>query len=147
MKQFLKNLPGQIAGTFAIMMICFTVITFFRGIETIPTTRLMELLALAVVGGIWMEFSFGTCVIKRMSDEKRVCIFVVPFAIVTFICAVIFRWITELNVVGTYIKFIGIFFVCWLISILLFEIEHVIRGRKYTEKLREYQKGGKNNEQ
>ena len=31
-------------------------------------------------------------------------------------------------------------------SILIFEIEHTIRGRKYTEKLKEYQNGGKNNE-
>ena len=35
---------------------------------------------------------------------------------------------------------------CWLISILMFEIEHYIRGKEYTEKLREYQNGGKNNE-
>ena len=78
-----------------------------------------------------------------MSDVKRICLFIVPFALVTFFCSVIFQWITELNVVGTYIKFIGIFFVCWLISIIIFEIEHSIRGKKYTEKLREYQNGGK----
>ena len=146
MKRFIKNIPGQITSTFAIMVVCFTVISFSKGIETIPTTRLAELLILAIIGGIWMEFAFGTCIIKKMSDVKRICLFIVPFAIVTFICAVIFQWITELNVVGTYIKFIVIFFVCWLISIFIFEIEHTIRGKKYTERLREYQNGGKYNE-
>ena len=146
MKRFIKNIPGQITSTFAIMVVCFTVISFSKGIETIPTTRLAELLILAIIGGIWMEFAFGTCIIKKMSDVKRICLFIVPFAIVTFICAVIFQWITELNVVGTYIKFLGIFFVCWLISIFIFEIEHTIRGKKSTERLREYQNGGKYNE-
>lgn len=146
MKRFVKNIPGQIAGTFAIMVVCFTMISFLKGIETIPTARLIELLVLAIIGGIWMEFAFGTCIIKKMSDVKRVCLFIVPFAIVTFICAVIFQWITELNVVSTYVKFIGIFLVCWLVSVLIFEIEHTIRGKKYTEKLREYQNGGKYNE-
>lgn len=146
MKRFVKNIPGQIGSTFAIMVVCFTMISFSKGIETIPTTRLVELLVLAIIGGIWMEFAFGTCIIKRMSDVKRICLFIVPFAIVTFICAVVFQWITELDLVGTYIRFIGIFFVCWLISILIFEIEHTIRGKKYTKRLREYQNGGKYNE-
>ena len=146
MKKFIKNIPGQIASTFAIMVVCFTAISFSKGIETIPPTRLAVLLVLAIIGGIWMEFAFGTCIIRKMSEVKRICLFIVPFAVITFICAVVFQWITELKVVGTYIKFIGIFFICWLISILIFEIEHTIRGRKYTEKLKEYQNGGKNNE-
>ena len=83
---------------------------------------------------------------ERFRIVNRTCLFIGPFALVTFLCAIIFQWITELNVVGTYIKFIGIFFVCWLISIIIFEIEHSIRGKKYTKKLREYQNRGKNNE-
>lgn len=146
MKNFIKNIPGQIAGTFTVMTICFTIISFALGVKTIPVTRLAELFLLSVPGGIWMEFSFGTCFIKKMADEKRACIFVVPFAAVTFICGVMFRWITELTRISTYIKFAGIFLVCLVISILLFEIEHRIRGKKYTEKLKEYQKGGKCNE-
>ena len=145
MKKFIKNIPGQISSTATIMFIIFTLVSLSKGVKTIPTTRLAELLVLAVIGGIWMEFSFGTCIIKKMPDKKRICLFIVPFAIVTFICAVSFQWITKLNVLDTYIKFIGIFFVCWLISISIFEIEHTIRGRKYTEKLREYQNGGKHN--
>ncbi len=146
MKNFMKNIPGQIAGIFTVMTICFTIISFALDVKTIPVTRLAELFLLSVPGGIWMEFSFGTCFIKKMADAKRACIFVVPFAAVTFICGVIFRWITELTRIGTYIKFVGIFLVCLGISILLFELEHRIRGKKYTEKLKEYQKGGKCNE-
>lgn len=146
MKKFAKNIPGQITDTFAIMMLCFTVISCSMGVETIPITRLVEFFILSTIGGIWMEFAFGTCIIRKMSDVKRVCIFIVPFAIITFICAVIFQWITELKMISTYIKFIGIFLVCWVISIIIFEIEHIIRGKKYTEKLREYQSRGNGDE-
>lgn len=146
MRNFIKKIPGQIISTFTIMIMCFTVISFVRGVETIPVTRLVELFILSIIGGIWMEFSFGTCIITKMSDAKRVGIFIVPFAIVTFMCAVVFQWITELKVVSTYIKFIGIFLSCWLLSIILFEIEHTVRGKKYTQKLREYQNRGEDNE-
>lgn len=147
MKHFMKNIPGQIAVTYAVMMVCFAIITWSRGIDTIPTARLAELFLLSVAGGIWMEVSFGTCLIRKMADAKRVCIFILPFAVVTFLFAVIFQWITKLKEIGTYLKFAGIFLACGMISIALFEIEHMIRGKKYTEKLREYQKGGKLHEQ
>ena len=146
MKQVLKNIPGQIAETFAIMMVCFTVISLLKGVETIPIGRLVELFFLSVIGGIWMEVAFGTGVIKCMTDAKRICLFIVPFALMTFFCAVVFQWITDLNAISTYVKFIGIFLVCWLISIGIMELEHTIRGKKYTEKLREYQNGGSGNE-
>ena len=147
MKKFIKNLPGQIACTFAIMVVSFTVIALSKGIETMPVSRLLELFLLSTIGGIWMEFAFGTCIIKQMADAKRVCIFIIPFAIITFICGIIFQWITKLEVISTYVKFAGIFIGCWILSIVLFEIEHRIRGKKYTEKLREYQNGGNFNEQ
>lgn len=146
MKQFMKNIPGQIAGTFTIMMMCFMVISLFKDAETIPMTLLLEMFLLSAIGGIWMEFTFGTCVIKGMTDAKRICLFIVPFAIVTFLYAVIFQWITELRVISTYVKFMGIFLGCWLISFVVMELEHTIRGKKYTEKLREYQNGGNDNE-
>ena len=38
-----------------------------------------------------------------------------------------------------YLKFIGIFLGCGLLSVLLFEIEHRIKGKEYTKKLKEYQ--------
>ncbi len=143
MKDFMKKVPEQVASTFTIMMISFTVISKSRGIDSIPVTRLEELLFVAILGGVLMEFAFGKCVIKQMADLKRVYIFIVPFAFITFVCAVIFEWITQLDRIGTYIQFIGIFLVCGLVSVILFEIEHWLRGKEYTKKLKEYQNGGK----
>lgn len=147
MKIFIKNIPGQSAVTFAIMTMCYTIITLAKGDTQMPVIRLPELFLLSVFGGILMEFAFGTCVFKQITDVKRVFIFIIPFSVITFIFAVIFRWITELKVISTYIRFVGIFIGCGILSIILFEIEHRIRGREYTKKLREYQNGGSSNEQ
>lgn len=146
MKNFIKNVPSQIVATFTIMILVLTAISISLGVETIPVTRLVEFFLLAIPGGILMEFAFGTCIIKRMADVKRSIIFIVPFAIITFLCAVVFHWITELHTISTYVKFAGIFLGCWLLSLILFEIEHRIRGKKYTEKLREYQNEGNQRE-
>lgn len=145
MKEFIKKVPEQIAGTFTIMVVVFTVIASINGIESIPVIRLGEMFFLSVIGGILMELAFGKCVFKQMNDVKRVCIFIVPFAVVTFLAAIIFEWITELDSITTYIMFIGSFLVCGVISVLLFEIEHRLRGREYTKKLKEYQNGGNEN--
>lgn len=139
MKRFMKNIPGQITFIFTIMMVTFTLITLGRGTGMVPVTRVLELFLLSIVGGIWMEFAFGTCIVKQMAEAKRICIFIIPFAVVTLICAVTFQWITELQVIGTYVRFAGIFIGGWVLSIVLSEIEHWIRGKKYTKKLREYQ--------
>lgn len=147
MIKFIKKIPEQIANIFSIMMIVFTIMSYFKGLETIATNRLIELFMLSIIGGIWMEFAFGTCIIKKMTDTKRGLIFIIPFAVVTFLFAILFQWITKLNLISTYVKFIGIFFVCWVVSMILFEIEHSIKGKQYTQKLREYQNGGQSNEQ
>lgn len=147
MKKFIKRIPEQIAATFSIIMIVFTTISYLKGVDTIALHRLIELFMLSVIGGIWMEFAFGKHVIKKMTDIKRALIFIVPFAVTTFLFAVLFQWITKLNLISTYVKFIGIFIICWIISIVLFEIEHTIKGKQYTQKLREYQNGGLSNEQ
>ena len=145
MKIFLKNSIGQIASTYAVMCLIFAIISTVRGVTTMPIMRFFELFILAVIGGVLMEFAFGKCVFKQLSDIKRVSLFIAPFAVITFLCAVIFQWITEYRSISVYLKFIGIFLGCGLLSVLLFEIEHRIKGKEYTKKLKEYQNKEYNN--
>lgn len=142
MKQFIKNIPGQIGSTYATMVSVFFVISFCMGVETIPLMRLGQLAMVAVLGGILMELFFGNCVIKAMADITRCTLFIIAFAGITFVCAVYFQWITELDSMGTYLSFIGIFAICWAVAIFMGELEHHFRGKKYTKKLQEYQKRG-----
>ena len=142
MKQFMKNIPVQICSTYSTMVTVFFIISFCMGVETIPLIRLGQLALVAVLGSILMELYFGTGVIKNMADITRSTLFVISLAAVTFVCAVHFQWITKLDSMRTYLSFIGAFAICWVVAIILGELEHYFRGKKYTQKLKEYQKRG-----
>lgn len=142
MKQFLKNTSVQVTNTYAIMVLVFFFISFCMGVETIPLMRLAQLAMVAVLGGILMELYFGNCVIKRMADITRCTLFMISFAAITFVCAVYFQWIVHLDSMRTYASFIGIFAVCWVVAVMIGEVEHYFRGKQYTQKLKEYQKRG-----
>ena len=141
MKQFIKKIPGQICSTYATMVSVFFIISFCMGVETIPLIRLGQLALVAV-----LELYFGTCVIKQMADITRCTLFIISFAAITFVCAVYFQWITKLDSMKTYVSFIGVFAICWVVAIFIGELEHYFRGKKYTQKLKEYQKRGNKDE-
>lgn len=142
MKQFIKNISVQIANTYAIMVLVFFFVSYCIGVETIPIVRLGQLAVVAVLGGILMELYFGNCVIKQMADITRCTLFIISFAVITFIFAAYFRWIIHLDSMKTYASFIGIFAICWIVAVIMGEVEHYFRGRKYTQRLKEYQKRG-----
>lgn len=146
MKQFIKKIPGQICSTYATMVSVFFIISFCMGVETIPLMRLGQLALVAVLGSILMELYFGTSVIKQMADITRCTLFIISFAAITFVCAVYFQWITKLDSMKTYVSFIGVFAICWVVAIFIGELEHYFRGKKYTQKLKEYQKRGNKDE-
>ncbi len=135
---FIKNVPMQFARTYTVMLVCFTAIGCAKGVELVPVARLLELALLAVVGGFLMEVAFGRCIFKRTAYSKRVCVFIIPFAAATYAFAAGFQWVPGMAL-GDYLKLAGLFVVCGLLSVSLFEIEHWVRGRKYTGKLRDYQ--------
>ena len=124
------------------MVAVFFVISFCRGVETIPLMMLGQLAMVAVFGGVLIELFFGHCVIKAMADITRCTLFIISLAAITFVCAVYFQWITELDSMRTYLSFIGVFVICWVVAIVIGELEHYFRGKKYTQKLKEYQQRG-----
>lgn len=144
MKNFLKKLPAQIASTYACIMFIFIAVRLLKGFDSVATVLLLQLALVAVIGGIWQEFCFGSCFIKQMADVKRLALFVIPFATVTLLLALLFDWM-GLNA-GALLRFCAIFVACSLLSLILFEIEHRIQGKKYTAKLKEYQKEMLDNE-
>lgn len=137
MKIFMKELPKQIAYTFTIMMIFFLSIGFVRGIEEISIYRIIQLLGIAILGGILQLIAFSDIFINKVSDIKRLLIFIVPFGVITLIFAILFSWF-PINSIKSWIIFFGIFLGCFILSYIIFEIEHKIKGKEYTIKLIEY---------
>lgn len=137
MKLFFKELPKQVAYTFTAMITVFLTIGLIRGIEAISIHRLLQMFIIAIIGGAMQLVAFSEIFIKKMSDIKRLTIFTVPFVIVTMIFVILFNWF-PINMIKSWIIFFSIFLGCFVISIILFEIEHRIKGEKYTSKLIEY---------
>lgn len=139
MKRFLKNTLSQIGSTYAIMLAVFTIISIMKGVETVPVARLGQLAGLSVIGGLLMEMAFGTVLFPVLADVKRVCIFLVPFCFATLLFALTFGWLTKTDTISAYLRFIGVFLICGAVSVALFEVEHHIRGKRYTKQLKAYQ--------
>ena len=137
MKLFFKELPKQVAYTFTTMITVFLAIALIRGIETMSIHRLLQLFIIAIIGGAMQLVAFSDIFISKMSDIKRLTIFIIPFVIITMIFAILFNWF-DVNMIKSWIIFFSIFLGCFAISIILFEIEHRIKGEKYTSKLIEY---------
>ena len=137
MRIFMKELPKQVAYTFTIMMIVFLSIGFVRGVEAISIYRIIQLLGIAILGGILQLIAFSDIFIKKVSDIKRLLIFIVPFGVITFIFAILFSWFS-INSIKSWIIFFGIFLGCFILSYIISEIEHKIKGEEYTIKLIEY---------
>lgn len=137
MKTFIKELPKQISYTFTIMITVFLTIALLKGVKEISIYRLIQLLVIAVLAGALQLIAFSDIFIKKMSDIKRVTIFIVPFGLITLLFVIIFNWFS-INLIKSWVIFFGIFLGCFIISIMIFEIEHKIKGEEYTGKLIEY---------
>lgn len=136
-KQFFKMLPIETAKIFTIIMTVHITISLVLGVEVISVNRNLQLLAISVLGGALMLTAFSDIFVKKISFIWRLVIFIVPFFIITMIFAIVFSWI-DFDFYR-WLIFIGIFLVCFSLSLIIYFVECKIKGKKYTEKLIEYQ--------
>ena len=142
MKLFIQKLPHEVAQIFSIMMVVFFFTALINGVENISVYRIGQLLAIAVFGGAFMLVAFSDIFIKKVSYIIRICVFIVPFFLITLIFALVFSWFTTSSLMP-WLLFIGIFLFCFALSVVIYLISSKIKGKEYTEKLIEYQ--NKNN--
>lgn len=142
MRIFLKRLPQEISHIFSIMMVVFFVSALMNGVESFSVYKIGQLLAIAVLGGVLLLIAFSDIFVKKVSYIVRICIFIVPFFFVSLIFALAFSWFTISNIIN-WIWFIGIFLLCFALSIVIYLITTKIKGKEYTEKLIEYQNKSK----
>ena len=82
-------------------------------------------------------FAFSDIVFEKMVYTKRMCVFMFPFLVVIIGFAKVFGWFPMENI-GAWITFLTIFLLCFVISLVIFEIQFKITGDKYTGVLNEY---------
>lgn len=138
MKLFFKRLPHEVSQIFSIMMVVFLFTALINGAESFSIYRIAQLLAIAVLGGALILVAFSDIFLKKVSYVVRMCVFIVPFFFVTLIAAIAFSWFTAASV-KTWLWFVGIFLICFAVSVVIYLITTKIKGKAYTEKLVEYQ--------
>ncbi|MDO4420079.1 MAG: hypothetical protein Q4B92_06925 [Ruminococcus sp.] len=142
MKEFFAKLPQSIMLIFGIVIVVFTTVALANGFEALSVYRVYQLLGIAVIAGALMLVAFSDIFIKKMNQILRAVIFMIPLMITTLVFALAFSWFPAGNI-KSWAFFLTIFLVCFagcfVIFLIINFIEKLIRGKKYTEKLKEYQ--------
>lgn len=142
MKEFFAKLPQSIMLIFGVTMTVFTTVAFANGFEALSVYRVYQLLGIAVIAGALMLIAFSDIFIKKLNPVLRAIIFMIPLMITTLVFALAFSWFPT-GSLKSWAIFITIFLLCFagcfVIFLIINFIEKLIRGKKYTEKLREYQ--------
>lgn len=142
MKEFFAKLPQSIMLIFGVVMTVFTTVAFANGFEALSVYRVYQLLGVAVIAGALMLIAFSDIFIKKLNPVLRAIIFMIPLMITTLIFALGFSWFPT-GSLKSWAIFITIFLLCFagcfVIFLIINFIEKLIRGKKYTEKLKEYQ--------
>lgn len=132
-------IPKYTAFSFSMSMIIFMTIGFFLGEEAMQLKMIIQLLALCTVSAVLQLVAFSELFFDKMAYTKRMCVFMFPFLVVIIGFAMLFGWFPMENI-GAWITFITIFLLCFVISLVIFEIHFKITGNKYTGVLNEYKK-------
>ncbi|MBQ7385917.1 MAG: hypothetical protein IJW04_05350 [Ruminococcus sp.] len=143
MKEFFAKIPQSIMLVFGIMITVFSVTKYISGFRSdISIYMIFQLLGIAVVAGALMLVAFSDIFIKKMNRILRCIIFMIPLMITTLVFALAFSWFPT-GSIKSWAIFLTIFLVCFagcfVIFLIINFIEKLIRGKKYTEKLKEYQ--------
>lgn len=140
MKKSIKiigQIPKYTAYSFSMCMVVFLTIALIAQVREITVSRIIQLLAVCIIGAVLQMISFTDIIIKKMLYIKRLALFMFPFLAVITAFAVKYSWF-PLESILSWIIFIGIFTLCFIISAILFEIHFKITGDKYTGFLNEY---------
>ena len=140
--EIISQIPKYTAYSFSMSMVVFMVISLIVGVESMSTSRLIQLLIICIVAAILQMIAFSDICIKKLAYTKRLVVFMFPFLVVITAFAVKFEWF-PIESIGAWGIFIGIFLICFIVSTILFEIYFRITGDKYTGILNEYKNKGK----
>ena len=142
MKEFFAKLPKTIMFVFGVMITVFSTMALVNGFEALSVYRIFQLLGIAVIAGALMLIAFSDIFIKKLNPVLRAIMFMIPLMLTTLGFALAFSWFPAGNIKSWAIFLtilLACFAGCFVIFLVINFIEKLIRGKKYTEKLKEYQ--------
>lgn len=142
MSRFLKGVlewKTYVCMMFTGSVIIFWLVGYFLGWEGLPLTSLAQLLLLSVIGSSLQGIMFTEWVFKTIAYPVRLLMFAVIFLAVMSVFAWKGRWFPA-EKFGSWLVFVGIFLVTFVIMTVGYEIYFRITGKKYDGLLGEKQK-------
>ena len=142
MNKFLKGIlewKTYVCMMFTGSVIIFWLAAYFQGWEGIPLASLAQLFLLSVIGSLLQGIMFTEWVFKTMAYLARLLGFAVIFLAVLSVFAWKGQWFPA-EAFGSWLVFMGIFLVIFVIMTAGYEIYFRITGKKYDGLLGERQK-------
>ena len=142
LKELINQIPKATSYAFSMMMFTFVIIGLIVGAESIPIGTIIQVLVISIISSTLQMIAFTEIFIKRLAYSKRLALFMFPFLAVLTTFAIKYEWFPIANI-RSWIIFIGIFFTCFIVTTILFEIYFKKTGNKYTGILNEYKNKNK----
>lgn len=118
-------------------------IALVYGEEELSIWVIFQLLILSALGTLIQGIAFvPDWIIKKAKYTTRMIIFVIPFLVLLTAFALIFRWFPADNMIS-WLIFIGIFLVIFVVMTLSFELAFRVTGKRYDGLLGQYKKNRK----
>ena len=80
--EIISQIPKYTAYSFSMSMVVFMVISLIVGVESMSTSRLIQLLIICIVAAILQMIAFSDICIKKLAYTKRLVVFMFPFLVV-----------------------------------------------------------------
>lgn len=144
MKKFIKDYISEFNSTFSIMMVIFIGINLFKNNEMISLNLLFQMMMLAFICSFLILLCYKNYVLKKTPEYIRIILFVIAFAVISYILIVGLGWFSiNDNSFDSWKKFYKIFvftfaIISLVIFILIFEKKYQKTGKEYTERLNKY---------
>lgn len=115
------------------------IIGLFFDTKAIEISMLLSILLISAIGTFIQFLAFTDFILKKTKYSIRIVIFVIPFSLLLFGCALIFNWFPT-EYMGSWIISIGIFVLAFIGITVGYEVYFRITGKKYDGILGQYKK-------
>lgn len=142
MKQFMKGIMEWKTGAcllYTAAMVLYLFFCLIFGNSTVSVTTLWSLLLVSIAGSLIQALCFTDWIIKKMRYTRRSLLFVALFLPTLSLAAWKAEWF-PIKEAGSWLVFIGMFFLTFVVMTIGFDIYFRITGRKYDGMLGQYRK-------
>jgi len=142
MKQFMQSVMKWKTSAclmFTATVIIYLLINMIFKVQEVPVTMLWSLLFICVIGSLLQAVCFSDWIIKKMRYTRRSLLFVLLFLPSLSLTALKMNWFPA-EQLGSWMTFLGTFFLTYIVMTIGYDIYFRITGRKYDGLVGQYRR-------